>query len=107
MVRCLFRVRYLMLMRLWVRLATADKFFMLPDSTSVVSPEARGRDSNRISSKWAYDESVIIIDLEHMPHGCATWPAYWTLSQRGPWPTGGEIDIIEVIVVALALISFC
>jgi len=75
--------------------ATKDKFFMFPDSKNVVSPGARGRDSNRISSKWAFDESVIIIDLEHMPHGCATWPAYWTLSQKGPWPTGGEIDIIE------------
>jgi len=75
--------------------ATEDKFFMLPDSTNVVSPESRGRDSIRISSKWAYDESVIIIDLEHMPHGCGTWPAFWTYSQQGPWPTGGEIDIIE------------
>jgi len=84
------------LTRLWARLATKGKFFMLPDSTNVVNPESRGRDSNRIVSKWAYDESVIIIDLEHMPHGCGTWPAFWTLSQEGPWPTGGEIDIIEV-----------
>lgn len=92
------------LTRLWVRLATEDKFFMFPDSTNVVSPEARGRDSNRISSKRAFDESVIIIDLEHMPHGCATWPAYWTYSQKGPWPTGGEIDIIEVAAPTFALI---
>jgi len=80
-----------------MRLATDHKFFMLPDSKNIVSPESRGRDSIRISSKWAFDESVIIIDLEHMPHGCATWPAFWTLSQEGPWPTGGEVDIIEVI----------
>ena len=69
---------------------------MLPDSKNVVSPESRGRDSIRISSKRAFDESVVIIDLEHMPHGCGTWPAFWTRSQQGPWPTGGEIDIIEV-----------
>jgi hypothetical protein len=69
---------------------------MLPDSTNVVSPESRGRDSIRISSKRAFDESVVIIDLEHMPHGCGTWPAFWSLSQKGPWPRGGEIDIIEV-----------
>ena len=80
-----------------MRLATDDKFFMLPDSENIVSPESRGRDSIRISSKRAFDESVIIIDLEHMPYGCATWPAFWTLSQEGPWPTGGEIDIIEVM----------
>jgi len=70
---------------------------MLPDSENIVSPGSRGRDSIRISSKRAFDESVIIIDLEHMPHGCGTWPAFWTLSQKGPWPTGGEVDIIEVI----------
>jgi len=75
--------------------AIDDKFFMLPDSKNIVDPESRGRDSIRISSKRALDESVIIIDLEHMPYGCATWPAFWTLSQEGPWPTGGEIDIIE------------
>jgi len=30
-----------------------------------------------------------------MPVGCATWPAFWTLSSTGPWPAGGEVDIIE------------
>jgi len=38
---------------------------------------------------------LFIIDLEHLPTGCGTWPAYWTY---GPsWPTNGEIDIIEVV----------
>ena len=69
---------------------------MFPDSTNVVDPESRGRDSNRISSKQAFDESVVILDLEHMPYGCAAWPAFWTVSRKGPWPTGGEIDVIEV-----------
>jgi len=80
-----------------MRLATEHKFFMLPDSKNVVTPGSRGRDSIRISSKRAFDESVIILDLAHMPHGCGTWPAFWTLSQQGPWPAGGEIDIIEVV----------
>ena len=69
---------------------------MYPDSKNVVTSGSRGRDSNRISSKQAFDESVVILDIEHMPYGCATWPAFWTLSKKGPWPTGGEIDIIEV-----------
>ena len=37
---------------------------------------------------------MIILDLAHMPEGCGTWPAFWTVT-RGAWPAGGEIDIIE------------
>ena len=76
--------------------ATEDKFFMFPDSKKKVKSGARGRDSNRISSKRTFDESVVILDLQHMPYGCATWPAFWSYSQTELWPTGGEIDIIEV-----------
>jgi len=68
---------------------------MRADDWSIVSPSARGRDSIRISSRKAYDEGIFVLDLAHMPAGCATWPAFWTLSQAGPWPNGGEIDIIE------------
>ncbi|KAG6826875.1 hypothetical protein H0H92_014079 [Tricholoma furcatifolium] len=75
--------------------ATSDKFVMRVDSSSMVPPSARGRNSVRIHSSKAYADSVIVLDLQHMPTGCATWPAFWTLSQAGPWPNGGEIDIIE------------
>jgi hypothetical protein len=76
---------------------------MYPDFQNVVRPGSRGRDSNRIRSKQAFDESVVILDLEHMPYGCGTWPAFWTTSQKGPWPTGGEIDVLEVPCAFLAL----
>ncbi|KAG6820979.1 hypothetical protein H0H93_008608 [Arthromyces matolae] len=75
--------------------ATDDKFFMRADSSSMIPPSARGRDSVRIISNKAYGDSVIVLDVQHMPAGCGTWPAFWTLSQAGPWPHGGEIDIIE------------
>lgn len=75
--------------------ATEDKFFMRADATNVVTQGSRGRDSVRVSSYNAYDESIIVLDLQHMPEGCATWPAFWTLSAQGPWPQGGEIDIVE------------
>ncbi|KAH9963826.1 concanavalin A-like lectin/glucanase domain-containing protein [Russula dissimulans] len=79
------------------QLAYADngQFFMHADDVSVVDPAARGRSSIRIHSQKAYDDSIIVLDLEHMPAGCATWPSFWTLSSTGPWPNGGEIDIIE------------
>ena len=75
--------------------ASGSKFIMRADSTSIVPSYARGRDSVRITSKTAYTEGLYILDLSHMPTGCATWPAWWTFSRNGPWPSGGEIDIIE------------
>ncbi|KAF9501967.1 2 beta-glucans in both donor and acceptor sites of Gh16 Laminarinase 16a [Pleurotus eryngii] len=75
--------------------ASPNKFVMRVDSTTVVSNDARGRDSIRIISNDAYDDAIILIDLSHMPFGAATWPAFWTLSGEGPWPNGAEIDIIE------------
>ncbi len=48
----------------------------------------------RIASTKAYRDSVIVMDIEHMPYGCAQWPAFWTLT-TGNWPDGGEIDMLE------------
>ena len=53
------------------------------------------RKSVRITTEFTYTGGLVIMDSVHMPTGCGTWPAFWTLSQRGPWPNGGEIDIIE------------
>jgi hypothetical protein len=77
---------------------------MRADDSSVVGPDARGRDSVRIYSQNAYDEAVIILDLTHIPTGCATWPAFWTLSEVGLWPAGGEVDIIEGMRSASSLV---
>ncbi|THH33258.1 hypothetical protein EUX98_g900 [Antrodiella citrinella] len=75
--------------------ASGSKFVMRADDWNTVDSDARGRDSVRIISRNAYDEALIILDLQHMPEGCGTWPAFWSLSQQGPWPNGGEIDFIE------------
>jgi hypothetical protein len=81
---------------------------MRADDWSIVDPSARGRDSVRISSQSAYDEAIFVLDLAHMPAGCATWPAFWSLSKQGPWPAGGEIDIIEgmPLVSLVSLLSY-
>ena len=78
-----------------MHIVSYDSFIMRADSYSVVQPGSNGRNSIRIESRAAYGESLVILDLRHMPEGCATWPAFWTKSAAGPWPNGGEIDIIE------------
>ncbi|GAB7334265.1 hypothetical protein MBLNU13_g06303t1 [Cladosporium sp. NU13] len=54
----------------------------------------RGRPAVRLISNNSYTHGMFIADVKHMPTGCGTWPAYWLLGPD-PWPTFGEIDIIE------------
>jgi hypothetical protein len=59
--------------------------------TTNITPE--GRPSIRLTSHKSYSSGLIVLDVEHMPAGCGTWPAFWTV---GPsWPQNGEIDILE------------
>jgi hypothetical protein len=30
-----------------------------------------------------------------IPHGEGMWPAFWTVGEKGEWPSSGEIDIME------------
>ncbi|KAF2855449.1 glycoside hydrolase family 16 protein [Plenodomus tracheiphilus IPT5] len=53
----------------------------------------KGRPSVRITSKNSYDSGLIVLDVAHMPFGCGTWPAFWTVGPN--WPRNGEIDILE------------
>lgn len=61
-----------------------------------------GRPSVRLASKKTWHAGgLFVIDLTHMPTGCATWPAFWLVAApcgrqaACSWPIGGEIDIIE------------
>ena len=58
-----------------------------------VSPSPNGRASVRLSSKKTYTHGLFLLDVQHMPEGCGTWPAFWTTAL--PWPHKGEIDILE------------
>ncbi|KAJ9111828.1 hypothetical protein QFC20_002415 [Naganishia adeliensis] len=63
---------------------------MKVDTTEHVSG---GRKSVRIHGNLVYTGGLVLMDALHMPHGCGTWPAWWS---NGPnWPYGGEIDILE------------
>lgn len=65
---------------------------------STQSTGANGRKSVRLESKLTFDRGLFILDLNHMPAGCATWPAWWLVGPN--WPSAGEIDIIEGVNVA-------
>jgi len=68
------------------------------DSTHVAS--GRGRNSVRISSNLSWNSGLFVLDLNHMPAGCGTWPAWWLCGPN--WPNNGEIDIIEGVNVNTA-----
>jgi len=67
------------------------KIYIGCDDTNVAS--GRGRDSVRICTKNTWLYGLFVLDLNNMPTGCGTWPAWWLVGPN--WPNGGEIDIIE------------
>lgn len=70
--------------------APADKVYMGVDMARLAP---NGRRSLRLESKARFTRGLFILDVEHLPWGCGTWPAFWTLGDD--WPNNGEIDIIE------------
>lgn len=73
--RRLVNSRFTLKSRLNTPTADDKTFLMRGDDVRMVSPAERGRNSVRISSSAAYSDSIIVLDLLHMPTGCATWPA--------------------------------
>ncbi|KAG9078616.1 hypothetical protein FS749_009334 [Ceratobasidium sp. UAMH 11750] len=74
--------------------ATYGNFIMRADSTNVLDPSGPGRESIRLQSKKQWTTAVSVLNLNHMPVGCGTWPAYW-MTQHVGWPKNGEIDVLE------------
>jgi len=72
-------------------IAAPGKVLIKSDDKNVAS--GRGRNSIRLSSTQSWNGGLFIADLEHMPAGCGTWPAWWLVGPN--WPNSGEIDIIE------------
>lgn len=66
-----------------------DSVSIYVDTTNKWPRGGPGRPAVRLISDNTYTHGLFILDLNHMPYGCGTWPAYWLL---GPdWPTQGEI----------------
>jgi hypothetical protein len=54
--------------------------------------------SIRIVSKKTYDNGLFIADFRSMPHGCGTWPAYWS---SGPnWPNQGTQFTLSFFILS-------
>ncbi|CCG81714.1 Glycosyl hydrolase [Taphrina deformans PYCC 5710] len=70
--------------------ASSTSAIIRPDTNAT----ATGVNSVRIQSTKNYTQGLFVLDLAHMPHGCGTWPAFWTCDTDN-WPTHGEIDIME------------
>jgi hypothetical protein len=68
---------------------------MRADFKTTLSSSGPGRNSVRLKSIQRYTNVVMIFNVRHMPVGCGTWPAIWTLGDD--WPNQGEIDIMEGI----------
>ncbi|THY09878.1 hypothetical protein D6D03_00047 [Aureobasidium pullulans] len=70
-----------------------DSITISVDTTNKWPRGGPGRPAVRLISDNTYTHGLFVLDLNHMPFGCGTWPAFWLL---GPdWPRNGEIDIIE------------
>ena len=68
---------------------TSELVYLGVDHSNVYSPTSPGRPSVRVQSKMTFTEGLFVLDLAHMPVGCGTWPAYWTVGPE--WPRYGEI----------------
>mmetsp|Transcript_31317 Transcript_31317/g.76398 ORF Transcript_31317/g.76398 Transcript_31317/m.76398 type:complete len:372 (-) Transcript_31317:183-1298(-) len=69
------------------------QIYMSVDQGADYNPQGPGRKSVRVQSRLTFSQGIFVIDLEHLPTGCGTWPAFWSV---GPsWPKAGEIDILE------------
>ncbi|SPO35058.1 related to mixed-linked glucanase precursor MLG1 [Pseudozyma flocculosa] len=68
--------------------------FVMGVSTVPVALE--GRPSVRLQSKQSYADGLYVLNVTHVPTGCSSWPAFWTVTENiKSWPVGGEIDILE------------
>ncbi|KAI0171614.1 concanavalin A-like lectin/glucanase, partial [Pestalotiopsis sp. NC0098] len=71
-----------------------DEVYVGPDTSQTYDPYGYGRKSVRLESLSTYNHGLFIADFTHLPAPtCGAWPSFWMFG--APWPTKGEIDIVE------------
>jgi len=74
--------------------ASGDHFVLRADYKTTLGSGGAGRNSVRLKSNRQYGvNTVAVFNIRHMPQGCGTWPAVWTVG--ADWPNQGEIDVLE------------
>ncbi|KAH6652916.1 concanavalin A-like lectin/glucanase, partial [Truncatella angustata] len=77
-------------------LVSADKdgVYIGAESDLTYNPFGYGRKSVRLEGRNTYSHGLFIADFSHLPKPtCGAWPSFWMFGD--PWPTKGEIDIVE------------
>lgn len=70
------------------------EMYIGPDHATTYDATGYGRKSVRMESKAVYNHGLVIADFTHLPKPtCGVWPSFWMFGT--PWPTKGEIDIVE------------
>jgi len=78
--------------------ASFDRVFMGTDASEVLLP-GEGRKTVRIESNEWFRNGLFVLDLDHAPWGCGSWPAFWMFGEdaQHAWPRWGEYDIVESV----------
>jgi len=90
--------------------ALADGVAQAHDTHAILRTGTRGlhfkRRTAKIITRRAWNHSLMVIRHTHTPWGCGLWPAIWTHAPGYPWPTGGELDILEYVNDFPSMTSF-